>query len=84
MEDNIPEEYYWILDSRAGEICIKHEIDDLSGHDWTKYILVGCDTGEEACDYANSGDYGNNCVVANRDGRVLFEWFVSSEWVPSY
>ena len=77
----VPKNYCWLLDGRAGKIAHDQGHGDLSKKGWGRYILVG-GYSNEICRYANEGDYGDDCVVANNDGIIMFEWFADEKWTP--
>jgi hypothetical protein len=64
---------YYLLDSRAGTLAIDNmnlsEIDE----DWTRYVLLADNSLKEICKACNTGEYGDLCVVSDKQGRVLFE-----------
>ena len=79
--NDVPKNYFWLLDGRAGQIAIKQGHGDLSKIDWSRYVQVG-GYANEICRYANNGDYGDDSVVANNNGIIMFEWFSDNKWTP--
>jgi len=56
---------YYLLDSRAGALALENDgVLDVYKHDCVRYILL-IGTLKECCKYANSGNYGDLCVVSN-------------------
>ena len=61
---------FYLLDSRAGGLALNNK-GILDTDDNGKYIiLVG--TVKEMCKDANSGDYGDNCVVCDENYNILW------------
>ena len=75
---------YLLLDSRAGMLAIAgdtvnmEDVDD----DWGRFILVAYANPKSICRDANSGDYGENCIVADTTGHIYWEWFDKDGWKP--
>lgn len=71
---------YNLLDSRIAQFINELDSDpNFIIPDWSKYILVS-GKAKEMCDYATNGSYGDLCVVANSEGRIMFEWFNGESW----
>jgi len=72
---------YHLIDSRGGVACAKAETKDLNNvdSDWERFILV-TDSAKKCCSYANKGDYGDCCVIANNNGIIMWEWFNNDQW----
>lgn len=71
---------YHLLDSRISRFM--NEFDANINYivpDWSKFILLS-GTAEEVCGSANNGEYGELCVVANAEGRIMWEWNGDNGW----
>lgn len=68
---------YLLIDSRGGIACAKSDTNDLNkvDEDWERFILLASESKKEICHEANTGNYGANCVVANGNGQIFWEWF---------
>jgi len=79
----MPKQQYLLLDSRAGSLASGAATTDLTqlDDDWGRFILV-VGNAKWICELANSGDYGDLCVVSTMEGNVLFEWFATGTWKP--
>lgn len=64
---------YFLLDSRAGILAAQND-GILPLEDRGKYVLsVG--TLKECCKKANKGDFGDHCVVADKNYTILWECY---------
>jgi hypothetical protein len=68
---------YWVLDARA-----PLSTDQLHEPipDWARYVVVHCEFLEQACKIVNEGDYGDDCVIADDKGRILWSNFAEGKW----
>lgn len=66
---------YLLLDARAG--CTLADRVDLD-----KYTILYTGTAKECCVFANRGEYGDGCVVAELDGEIRWDWFATGAWRP--
>lgn len=75
---------YLLLDSRAGLLIMGTGIMNMNDADecWDRYILIASKNPKEICDYANNENYGKNCIVADINGRVYWEWLSTGSWKP--
>lgn len=66
-----------LVDSRGGYIAAKMATDDLNlvADDWMRFILLSSLSAKEICHFANNNEYGDNCVVANQEGIIQWQWF---------
>lgn len=61
---------YVLFDARAA----------LGDPDDATVLLAG--SAEECCEAANTGEYGEGCVVANQNSEIMWAWFHTGKWVP--
>lgn len=73
---------YLLIDSRGGTKCAMQFTCDLNevSEDWERYILSISKDAREICNLANKGELGDNCVVANEKGTILWGWFSTGIW----
>ena len=64
---------YFLLDARAGELAAFND-GKLETEDNGKYILL-VDSLKECCKEANKGEYGEHCVVSDKDYNILWELY---------
>jgi len=60
--------FYWLLDNRAIAAAAS------PGSDMALYVIIGSKTPEEICREANSGAYGDDCVIADGKFNLLLDW----------
>jgi len=61
---------YLLLDGRAASQEFKDSMVIVVGSAW------------ECCRDANEGEYGDGCVIADLEGKIMWHWFESGRWSP--
>ncbi|MFY7988756.1 MAG: hypothetical protein ACOVNP_07740 [Flavobacterium sp.] len=64
---------YFLLDARAGELAVLND-GKLETEDNGRYILL-VGSLKECCKEANKRDYGEHCVVSDKDYNILWELY---------
>jgi len=74
------EKLYHLIDSRGGMLCSNAKTNILSEVDenWERFVLLSSTSAKEICHHANIGDYGDDCVVADQDGVIMWEWVITT------
>ena len=74
-------EMYAVLDSRTftlSQAANNPNLNDLDDN-WARMIM-SMGSGRDCCEEANSGMFGDMCVVCTEDGIIKWDWFVNDQW----
>ena len=68
---------YFLLDPRAAG-----NLEDIADLDNCTILLIG--SAREVCEAANAGEYGEGCLVAKPNGKIMWGWLGNklSKWLP--
>ena len=52
-----------------------HNLNDLDDDNWCGHVLLASSDRQEICKAANTDDYGDNCIVADFEGKIYWKWY---------